>query len=239
MQAESEEYVNQMDAANKMMRDFTEKKLPESVVPGREKSSQRVRQFLTKQRDTKSKSWAHASAYRLEDAYPTLRVLSPALRQVCALHLAHSFLETVPYLSSRYLSPQEQAVVAEGSVTLEFSRAEAFSAHPDLGRGLLIFRQGIVTASRLVGRDFTWHSGLVDKPIDVNEVLVEDEFAKEHHLVYHSVGFARAFFVPRSVILTALENNEAAWKECARWRYFLGALVLSSEKSKKKYHECL
>ena len=149
-----------------------------------------------------------------------------------ALHLGHSLLETVPYLSSKYLSPEEQAVVILQSVTLEFSSGERFVEHPDLGRGCLIFRSkiGFVTTSAK-----TWRQGSVN----VDEVLLGDDYAKEHRLAFHFVGFTKALFVPRSVIMKVLESNERAWKECARWRYFMAAFLFYSLKiqnSEKSQH---
>jgi hypothetical protein len=239
----AKEYVMRMDEANKMIGDFIETELPECRVPGSnyEKSSKRVRRFITKQRDVATKSWSSSNAYTLIDAYLTLRILSPGLQQVCALHLTHSLLESVPYLSSKYLSPSEQAMIAMQSITMEFSTAEAFTSHPDLGRGILVFRQGMAVTSRNTGHNnFTWHKDLVDKPIDVNEVLLEDDFVRDNHLVFHFMRFTKAFFVPRSVIFAVLENNERAWKECARWRYFAGAFVLSSlKKSGEDFHDSL
>lgn len=69
-----------------------------------------------------------------------------------------------------------------------------------------------------------------DKPIDVDEVLMEDDYFKERQLHYHFVGFTKVFFVPRDAIMRVLEKNEKAWKECARWRYFMAALRLYSLK---------
>merc|ERR1740139_174835 len=109
-----------MNEANHMVRDFTVKELPDSLAGSvYEKSSKRVRRFITQQRDVSTKSWGGSNSYKLTDAYPTLRILSPGLQQTCALHLTHSLLETVPYLSCKFLSPQEQAYIAMQSITLE------------------------------------------------------------------------------------------------------------------------
>jgi len=239
----TKEYVTRMNEANQMMHDFTVKELPESVAGSvYTKSSKRVRRFITNQRDVKN--WSDSNACTLSDTYPTLSILSPELQRVCALHLTYSLLETIPYLSSKYLSPEEQADIAMQCVTLEFSASEKFVAHPDLGRGVLIFRRGFAVVSRNVATEyFTWHSDLTDRPIDVNEVLVEDDCFKEHQLVYHFVGFTKVFFVPRSAIMGVLEKNERAWKECARWRYFMAGLVLYSLRDSRKafedFHDCL
>eukprot|EP00585_Thalassiosira_rotula_P005600 CAMPEP_0196149044 /NCGR_PEP_ID=MMETSP0910-20130528/29000_1 /TAXON_ID=49265 /ORGANISM="Thalassiosira rotula, Strain GSO102" /LENGTH=574 /DNA_ID=CAMNT_0041411893 /DNA_START=89 /DNA_END=1813 /DNA_ORIENTATION=+ len=228
----SQEYISRMNDANQMVKDFTVKQLPESVGGSlHKKSSKRVRRFITNQRDVATKNWSESNASTLAESYPTLSILSPELRRFCALHLTYSLLETIPYLSSNYLSPEEQAEIAMQCVTLEFSTAEKFSAHPDLGRGILIFRRGFATVSRNVpSKFFRWHKDIKDKPIDVDEVLVEDDYLEERQLVFHFVGFTKVFFVPRSAIMGILEKNERAWKDCARWRYFKAGLVLYSMK---------
>jgi len=228
----SQEYISRMNDANQMVKDFTVKELPESVAGSmHKKSSKRVRRFITNQRDVATKNWSESNAYTLAESYPTLSILSPELRQFCALHLTYSLLETIPYLSSKYLSPEEQAEIAMQCVTLEFATAEKFTAHPDLGRGILIFKRGFATVSRNVPSKFLrWQKDIKDKPIDVDEVLVEDEYLEERQLVFHFVGFTKVFFVPRSAIMSILEKNERAWKDCARWRYFKAGFVLYSMK---------
>jgi hypothetical protein len=167
----------------------------------------------------------------LSEAFPTVDHLSPELRKVCALHLTHAYLETIPYLSSKYLSPDEQAEVALQCRTLEFAAGEHFSSHPEFGRGILIFRQGLGFTSRnLIAKSLTWTRGLKGRALDVNEVLVEDEYYKAKQLVYHFIYFTKVLFVPRSAIMNILEKNSVAWKQSARWRYFGAALVLESLK---------
>ena len=75
-----------------------------------------------------------------------------------------------------------------------------------------------------------WKRPLIGQALDVNEILIEDEYYKEKQLVYHFINFTKVFFVPRSAIMSMLEKNPVAWKECARWRYFCAALVLESLK---------
>ncbi|KAL7549143.1 hypothetical protein ACHAWF_012412 [Thalassiosira exigua] len=242
----NKEYISHMTQANKMMADFTSKNLDESVVGTiySKSTNKRVRRFITNQRDTGTKTWADSSdACTLESAYPTLSILSPELRRVCALHLAHSLLEAVPYLSSKFLSPEEQAYVALKCVDLEFSSSEKFVAHPEHGRGILIFRKGYALTSRNIpGRRYvSCYKDILNRPLDVNEVLVEDDFFREHHLIFHFIGFTKVFFVPRSVIVEVLEKNQRAWK-CARWRYFIAKVVLHSLKDSGEadsFYDCL
>jgi hypothetical protein len=216
-------FTSRMSEANQMIRDFTKEELPESVTGTYlSDSSARVRHFITSQRENATKNWLDSTnACSLHDAYPTLRILSPELQRVCALHLAHSLLETIPYLSSKYLTPEEQASVILQCVKMEFSSGETFVKHPDLGRGCFLYRGGdgcIRTSTR------TWREG----PVNANEVLVDDDYLREYHTAFHFVGFTKAFFLPRSVIMSVLNSNERAWKECARWKKFMAAFVLYS-----------
>ncbi|KAL3803751.1 hypothetical protein ACHAW5_004602 [Stephanodiscus triporus] len=225
-------FTSRMNEANQMIRAFVEKDLPESVIGTVHKnSSTRVRRFISDQRENATKSWLDSNnSCSLHDAYPTLRILSPELQRVCALHLAHSLLETIPYLSSKYLCPQEQAGVILQCVTMEFSTGETFLEHPDLGRGCFLFRHGdgcIATLSK------SFHQG----PVNANEVLVDDALFKEHPMACHFVGFSKVLFLPRSVIIAVLEKHERAWKECARWKYFMATFMLHSLSKSSKTSE--
>jgi hypothetical protein len=258
----SKEYVSKMDEANQMVKDFTSSALPTSVsgTSLEVKASKRVRRFITEQRDrgkilrfeqdhikflvnltslqlnspATTKTMESQNAESLVDKYPTLSILSPELQKVCALHLAHSLIETVPYLSSKYLSPDEQAEVAMKSVVLEFAAGETFTEHGEYGRGILIFRHGFGFSMRVVlDAEFYWKRGVTDYPVDVDEVLVEDGFHDDKRLIYHFLGFTKVFFIPRSVIIDILVSNRRAWKECARWKYFQATLILSSFEARK------
>jgi hypothetical protein len=234
----SKEYFSKMDEANQMVKDFTSKKLPTSVtgsVIEDVKVSKRVRRFITEQRDrATTKAMESQSSELLADKYPTLCILSQELQKVCALHLVHSLIETVPYLSSKYLSPEEQAKIALKSYQLEFAAGETFREHSEHGRGILIFRHGFGFTTRSINStEHYCRKGRSDHPVDVDEVLVEDEFYSDKQLLYHFAGFTKVFFIPRSVIMDVLGTNERAWKECARWRYFIAAFVLCSLEAHK------
>ena len=184
------DYIERMGEANQMIGDFRTKELKESNLTVYTKSSKRIRRFITNQRDTAmGGSLDSNNVCTLYDIYPTLNVLSPELQRVCALHLTQPLLETIPYLSSKCISAEEQAEVALQCVTIEFSTAEKFMAHSELGRGILIFKRGFAVLSRKSAKKaFVWRHDLTGQPMDVNEVLVEDEYCAENHLVYHFVG---------------------------------------------------
>ena len=189
------EYVARMDKANRMVDNFQDVRLPEAVTGSSVdmEASKRVRRFLTNQRDHCTKNWLdEKNSLTLSQEYPILDILSPELRKVCALHLTHHFLDHIPYLSSKYLSPNEQAEVALQCRTLEFSTGEHFSSHPEFGRGILIFREGLgFTTRNLSQKSFTWTRGLKGHAPDVNEVLVEDEYYPEKQLIYHFVNYTK------------------------------------------------
>jgi len=228
------EYVTRMDEANQLVKNFQDSKLPESVTGSTTgvKASKRVRRFLTNQKEHSTKNWMDdGNSLTISEEFPTLNLLSPELRRECALHLTHAYLETVPYLSSKYLSPDDQAEIALQCRTLEFAAGEHFSSHPEFGRGILIFKQGFgFSARNLIKKASTSTRSLKGHALDVNEVLVEEDYYKEKQFVYHFVNFTKVLFVPRSAIMNILEKNPVAWKECARWRYFSAALVLESLK---------
>jgi hypothetical protein len=229
----SKEYVDKMDLCNQMVKDFTVGRLPQSVTgsPVEElKVSKRVRRFITESRDkATTKSMDFEFAETLEERYPTLSILSPELKKLCALHLTHTLIETVPYLSSKFLSPEEQAHIAFNSYHMEFCSGEKFQSHPDYGRGILIFRLGFgFTVRKCAGSELRWRKGLTGYPADVDEVLVDDDYYPEWQLIYHFAGFTKVFFIPRTVIMEILEKNPRAWKECALYRFVAASIVLKS-----------
>jgi hypothetical protein len=234
----SKEYVDKMDLCNQMVRDFTVDRLPQSVTgtPLEEvKVSKRVRRFITESRDkATTKSMDYEFAETLEERYPTLSIVSPELKKLCALHLAHTLIETVPYLSSKFLSSEEQAHIALNSYYQEFCSGEKFKAHSEHGRGILIFRLGFgFTVRKCLNGELRWRKGLNGHPADVDEVLVDDDYYPERQLTYHFAGFTKVFFIPRSVIMEVLEKNPRAWNECARYRFVMASIILKSDDSKR------
>lgn len=190
-------------------------------------TSNRVKRFLTRQRDTSTKQWLDdKAAPTLSDRYPTLEILSPGLKSYCALHLLSPLIEKIPYLSLKHLTPDEQAEVAIRSVNLEFSPGERFTHHNELGRGIIIFQQGFGLLSRDIDHiSCTWKRCSLTSNPEVNEVLVEDNYYNDLGVVYHFISFSRCLFIPRSVIVDVLSRNTEAWTRSARWHYFQGCLV--------------
>ena len=144
-----------MDEANQLVKNFQDSELPESVTASTTGIKTR---FLTNQKEHSTKNWLdNGNSLTLSEAFPTVDHLSPELRKVCALHLTHAYLETIPYLSSKYLSPDEQAEVALQCRTLEFAAGEHFSFHPEFGRGVLLFKHGLgFNSQNLTKTNFNW-----------------------------------------------------------------------------------
>lgn len=237
----NKEYVSKMNEANQMVRDFTSKSLPGTKSGSLVETdvSKRVRRFITEQRDrATTKTMESSSAETLMDKYPTLKCISPELRKICALHLACSFVESVPYLSSKYLSPDDQAHVVLNSIQMEFAAGEKFTAHETFGRGILVFIRGLGVASRQRSpKQFYLKRSYANCPIDDNEVLVDENFFENEQLAIYFAVFSKVLFIPRSVIIEILAKNEKAWKQCARWKYFTASFILKSLAHRKNTAE--
>lgn len=73
-------------------------------------------------------------------------MLPPELQRNSSVLVMNQYLEAVPYLSSRYLSTDEQSDVAMGCVLLEFSAGETIQIEnsvKDLGRGVFVLKADI------------------------------------------------------------------------------------------------
>lgn len=226
-----EQYQRRLNQANQMIGDFIDYDLPlpDDKHSKRSWTSSRVKRFLTRQRDTSTITWlGDRNAPTLADRYPTLEILSPGLQSYCALHLLSPLIERIPYLSLKYLTPNEQSEVALRSVNLEFSPGEQFTQHNELGRGIIIFQQGFGIVSRNIASVASpFYRCCRTSHIEVNEILVEDDYCVGHGVVYHFISFSRCLFIPRSVIMDVLSKNASSWTESARWHYFQGCLILN------------
>ncbi len=222
------QYKMRMEEANDMLASFSPPSGSdgEVVVGDCRIVSRRIRRYITSQYE---KSRPARNDFRnsvtLVDAYPALGNLSLELQKLSSLHLIRHYLEQVPYLSSKYLSPEEQSRIAFGSKMLEFTKGEAFAKHPVHGRGIIFVTRGycISTKSAILrsGNRFNNH----DEPIGGDDVLVEDEFMARASYQLHFISFSQCVFIPRGVVMEILAENHFAWKECARWRYLQACLL--------------
>jgi len=46
--------------------------------------------------------------------------------------------------------------------------------------------------------------------------------------------FSQVIFIPRKAVLKALEKSDKAWKESARWFYFINLFIVKAEESQKR-----
>jgi len=160
----------------------------------------------------------------LEEAFPVLETLSPELQRSSCLMLMQKFFERVPYLSSRFLSSDEQSIIATRCVILELPCGETFHMQDGIdgyGRGILVQRSGLVTRqSKLVNLMPIVSGGI----FGADTVLLEDGSQGTGGEI-HILSFSVMVFIPRQAIVDALARNPAAWNECACWKYFGACLV--------------
>jgi len=240
MNSERNTYKRSLDDANTVIGSFAENNTTNDA-PNEESEigvgdptaiATRIRRFVTCQYDRAiPKLPSKCSAPTLDQVYPILKGFSPDLRKLSSLQLMQKYLEMIPYLSSEYLSPEEQSHLAFQCQYLEFSRGESFVRHPEYGRGILILRRGMALCLGTVGchgfaaKSVSFQIYGLDDPIAVNEVLVEDEFLEDEVPIYRFSSYSIVVFIPQSVIYEVLNANAKAWRNCARWRYLQTCLA--------------
>eukprot|EP00934_Nitzschia_sp_Nitz4_P004066 Nitzschia sp. Nitz4//scaffold185_size43419//2298//4187//NITZ4_007292-RA/size43419-processed-gene-0.78-mRNA-1//-1//CDS//3329539682//4056//frame0 len=210
----------------------------------RRKVAKRIRKYVYAQND----QFRSTARFRseLEDKFPILETLSPQLQRSSMLMVYKMFLEKVPYLSSKFLSFEEQSLVARQCMILEFPAEEVY--HMDgvvghdnhdederevqFGRGILIQKSGILwRSSSLCKRMNPMSKGVVGD----GSVLLEDSKFRDEDAgsFVRFMTFSTILFVPRSAVLSALARNPQAWAESARWKYLAAALVQKAKDQKK------
>jgi hypothetical protein len=230
MNARSEIYRERIDDANRMIKEFDAGDRligSDSDIQAAEEArdlEHRIKSYIYNQY-TMSNSTACVS--NLSQTFPVIETLSPDLQRLSALMLFKDDLETVPYLSSRFLTNAARSEVAMECVLLEFAAGEVFDIEKgvgDLGRGILVFRKGLGHLQS--------HYSLPGMPCGDGKVLVEDDHqACKGYL--HFLSFSKVVFIPRKAVLAALAKHPTAWKKCARWKYFMTTLH-SADLTKKK-----
>jgi len=147
-------------------------------------------------------------------------------------------LESVPYLSSQYLTFEEQALVAMECVMMEFGAGEVVDLENigvnDLGRGIFVIRRGVAYVFDYYSENrFTSVVLTGGMSFGSFKVLVEDgHWRAKARLKF--LTFTKVTFIPRKAVLAALKKNEKAWKDCGRWRYVRAMLT---GMTKKKMHK--
>ena len=166
-----------------------------------------------------------ASMIHLYQAYPVLKSLTPEMQCASSYLLMNKYLESVTYLSSKFLSMEEQSKLAFQCTFVDFAAGENASPRlgvDHLGAGLFIMKRGIAIHPGVVGRSANFI--LAGMSFGNGEVLLEDNLCPHRNL--HFITFSKVIFVPRNAILEVLRLNKRAWKECGRWRY-LASLMIS------------
>ena len=195
-----------------------------------EEVAKRIRLFIHHQyRDTAGTS---ASLNSIDDLFPVIPTLPPELQMLASLLVLQKELETVPYLSSRYLTIEEQCRVAMACKLFEFSTGEIIRLNEfEYGRGIFVLRHGCAFVERnnsdkpLLDRFQLLTAG---SAFDSGKVLIEQENPASRGILKF-VTFGTVIFVPESAVSAVLKKNKRAWKECGRWIY-LKTILRDQEK---------
>ena len=230
MGVRAEAYRHRSDEANELIQAFSDTNDATTLVAenGELLSSKlvakHVRNYIHKQYVV---SRGESCVSTIQDYYPVFNTLTPVIQEAASVLLLNQYFNIVPYLSSKYLSRQEQAEIAQQCVNLQFASGEIIHTEcpvEGLGRGVYIFRGGCAFALRQLHQTgFEERLGSMRLATSgiayaVGAVLLQDDnpFAKGR---LHFLTFSQLVFIPRKAIMDVLQKNEKAWKDCARWVY--------------------
>jgi hypothetical protein len=241
MNARGEIYRERIDQANAMIKEFDTGDMVEGSGPDMKAAEEardleiRIKNYIHNQHTTSNHTVCVSD---LSQTFPVLETLSPDLQRMSAFMVLKDDLETVPYLSSRFLSITARSEVAVECVFLEFAAGEVIDIERgvgDLGRGIFVIRKGIGFLRMQYSSELA-ELLLPSMTCGDGRVLVEDG----HPVIkgyLHFMSFAKVLFIPRRAVLAALAKNPTAWKECARWKYFIA--VLSGRRMEKESAEMM
>ena len=181
--------------------------------------AKRIRKFIFEQYKL---SPASSSINGMEDIFPVLSTLPPELQKMAAVLVLQKDLEVVPYLSSKFLSMEEQCRLALSCKLLQFSPDEVVKLNEfELGRGVFVLKSGCAFVVRnnhdkpLKDRFQLLTAG---SAFGTGKVLIDEGHpASKGLLKFLTMG--TVVFIPMSTISTILGENKSAWKNCARWLY--------------------
>lgn len=148
MGVRAEVFRARIDQANDLISDFEDPTFDDGDEDEQEVASQsrqvarQIRRYIHKQY-TMSKS--DACVNDLVEFYPVFDTLTPNLQRASSVLIANQYLKSVPYLSLRYMTTAEQAIIALKVKLLEFASGELIdieNATDGLGRGIFIFKSG-------------------------------------------------------------------------------------------------
>ena len=124
--------------SNRLRKDIAAVEVTAAVI------GKRIRKFVTSQFEGRILNRpTECNSPNLDQVFPVLQGLPFELRRLSSLHLMRKYLEMIPYLSSKYLSTEEQSNLAFKCRYMEFAVGEAFVKHPQHGRGIMILKRGM------------------------------------------------------------------------------------------------
>lgn len=228
---EGEIYGNRLDQASALIKDFysdDEDQGDDIYRSLKVECSRRIRSYIHIQ---KSRSLHHASVSTMFDTYPVIPSLTPDLQLKSCLIVMRSYLNVIPYLSSKYLTMEEQSAVAIQCAFIEFAAGERVIPRKSVGNmgpGVVVMVSGTaIHCSNSIWKKSRVVTGGI--AFGENSVLLEDKLLSPMEDELEFFTFSRFAFIPRRAILQAL-TSEIAWKNCGRWRYLM-AIMISQTRS--------
>ena len=214
-------YEYRKEQANELIKEFTSN---HGNNPDWDQTADSIRMYLS---DQKKKCRNAGFTSNLTHRFPVIETFSPELKRKSSFLVVRNHLETIPYISSRFLSNVEQSYVAENCTFLEYPGGERMEITSrgieNLGRGVLLITAGTVSLVKLNCRT----NRVKMKMLFRGDVIGEDEVIVENSnkLLADTVDYVsfpeytRLVFIPQNAIMSALFRNAKAWKDCARWKY--------------------
>lgn len=235
---EGEIYGNRLDQASELIKDFYSEDEDQSdniYKSLKVECSRRIRSYIHIQ---KSRSQNHASVSTMFETYPVIASLTPDLQLKSCLIVMRGHLNVVPYLSSKYLTMEEQSEVAMQCAFIEFAAGERVIPRKSVGNmgpGVLVMVSGMaIHCSNSISKKSRVVTGSM--AFGENAVLLEDKLFSPMEDELKFFTFSRVAFIPRRAILNALLTSENAWKKCGRWRYLM-AIMISLKRSQLHTHK--
>jgi len=233
MNIKSEIFRGRIDEANNLISVFLEpekehcKKSQINITEGdqalaeKKKVARSIRRYIYTQAERPRSTCRGVSS--LKEAYPVLETLSPALQRTSSLLIVQEYLDRIPYLSSRFLSTEERARVAEQCMVMELPCGEMVRLDENFthsGRGILAQIKGLAVRSSRLQRVMP----IVENGIFGDGTVLLEEDHPGAMTKVHFLSFSVVAFIPRDAVLSVLSKNSIAWQH-ARWKYMASSIV--------------